>query len=229
MPFIRRHEMCLALENTELDIGMTLINRFWGAAVLVASLGTGVVGHTPSAQAAFVMTIQEVGSDVDVFGSGSINLTALTGVGSSGSAGAIIPVFATIVSGSGAADVYEGLSGPTSFGSGTGADPASSTSGQAVGIGDAALDFFVPSGYVSGTSISSAMAFSGQTLASLGATPGTYVWTWGEGVDADSFTLDIIPEPVSVLLFGLPVAATMLVRRRAKRSVAPSTNGKGVT
>ena len=195
---------------------MTFVKQTVAATAIVAAMLCGAALHSPPAQAAFIMTVEEIGSDVDMFGSGSINLAALTSVGSSSTAGAIIPVFAIIVAGSGGATVYEGLSGPTSFGSGVGADPASSTTGPALSIGDAALDLFVPSGYVSGTAISNSMTFTGQTLASLGGTPGTYIWTWGEGDTADSLTLDVIPEPATTLLLGLPVAATMLARRRSR-------------
>jgi hypothetical protein len=47
-------------------------------------------------------------------------------------------------------------------------------------------------------------------------TPGTYVWTWGSGANADSFTLDIeataVPEPSGLLLFGGGLAALLLWR-----------------
>jgi hypothetical protein len=35
--------------------------------------------------------------------------------------------------------------------------------------------------------------FAGQTFATIGLTPGTYAWTWGSGIDADSFTIEIGP------------------------------------
>jgi len=54
------------------------------------------------------------------------------------------------------------------------------------------------------------------TLAGLGATPGTYVYTWGSGRTADSFTINIgvVPEPVSLAMLGVPAAIALLRRRR---------------
>ena len=48
----------------------------------------------------------------------------------------------------------------------------------------------VPTGYVSGTALSDSATYSGTTLATLGVTPGTYVWTWGTGAN-QKFTLQI--------------------------------------
>ena len=50
----------------------------------------------------------------------------------------------------------------------------------------------VPQSYISGgtgDTLSNGMTFAGATLASLGVTPGTYVWTWASG----SLTLFIVP------------------------------------
>jgi hypothetical protein len=61
----------------------------------------------------------------------------------------------------------------------------------------------VPAGYVSGTFLSDSATYSGKTLASLGVTPGTYVWTWGTGAN-QNFTLQIpVPPPT-----GPPIAIT---------------------
>jgi hypothetical protein len=43
-----------------------------------------------------------------------------------------------------------------------------------------------------------------QTFSSLGATPGTYEWTWGSGAN-QSFTFDIEAVPVPLIGRGLPV------------------------
>jgi hypothetical protein len=75
---------------------------------------------------------------------------------------------------------------------------------------------------VSGTSVSDLTTFAGDTFASLGVTPGTYVWTWGSGATADSFTLQIgpaqtVPEPASLTLLAVGLAGLGMVlhRRRA--------------
>jgi hypothetical protein len=49
----------------------------------------------------------------------------------------------------------------------------------------------VPFDYVSGDPLSASSTYVGATIASLGMTPGEYVWTWGSGDTADSFTLNV--------------------------------------
>src|SRR5262249_37969983 len=47
-----------------------------------------------------------------------------------------------------------------------------------------------PHNYVSGAALSDSMTFNNATLATLGVTPGTYVWTWGTRAN-QNFTLKI--------------------------------------
>ena len=99
-----------------------------------------------------------------------------------------------------------------------------STSGVVLGIAFVAPlvpnSLYLPNGYVSDTSVSNLTTFSGATFASLGVTPGTYVWTWGSGADADSFTLQIgpaqtqtVPEPASLTLLAIGLAGLSIALR----------------
>jgi len=102
-----------------------------------------------------------------------------------------------------------------------------STSGVVLGIAFAAPlvpnSLYLPNGYVSDTSVSNLTTFSGATFASLGVTPGTYVWTWGSGATTDSFTLQFgsaptgVPEPASLALLSAGVVGLGLVRRKRTR------------
>jgi hypothetical protein len=77
----------------------------------------------------------------------------------------------------------------------------------------------VPVGYVSGTVLSDSATWTGQSLASLGLTPGTYTYTWGSGIHADSATVQIgntTPEPGTVPLLGAILALGLAARSRTK-------------
>ena len=144
------------------------------------------------AQAGYIVTLQQVGPDVVATGSGPIDLTGLSFFITQSGGAAMEPQLGNIFTGQHALSesIYLGISGPTSFGSGGVAIP-NSASGDQVGIAGNAGFLLVPTGYVSGNALSDMATYSGKTFATLGVTPGTYVWKWGTGAD-QNFTLQII-------------------------------------
>jgi hypothetical protein len=66
-------------------------------------------------------------------------------------------------------------------------------------------------GYVSGHALADTMTFDNTTFTGLGVTPGTYEWTWGSGLTADSFTLQIGPVAVPAPLIGHGLSVLLAV------------------
>jgi hypothetical protein len=63
------------------------------------------------------------------------------------------------------------------------------------------------------------MTFNNATFASLGVTPGTYVWSWGNGLPNQNFTLVIggvgVPDAGStVSLLGFALLGSAAFRRK---------------
>jgi len=190
----------------------------------IASLGAAMlIGLSAlSARAGYVVDLTQQASNVVATGSGPIDLTGLSSAGPGLSGARVSPDGAEIITGPVGSegllrsDLYTGYTGPTSFGSGGEAIPNTNGSGDIVGIGMFGIDLVVPSGYVSGSPLSDTATYINQTFASLGAIPGTYLWTWGSGASDDTFTLQIgpvaaVPEPSSLLLLGMALAGLMLV------------------
>lgn len=157
---------------------------------------------TPSpAPAGFTVTVSQVGPNVVWSGSGSFNLTDLTlNQNFPGVSSGYNSQFAQFIVGSSSnATTYSGSSFttfPTTFGAPGGAPPVSSTSGSIFGIVQTSgsggpREVLVPQGYTSGTVITGSATYNGQTIAGLGLTSGTYVWSWGSGAGSGSLTLII--------------------------------------
>src|SRR5262249_31126424 len=86
---------------------------------------------------------------------------------------------------------------------------AQSGTGGLVGFTNQLGALVLPFGYHLNPSgfLTSSDTWNGATFASLFVTPGTYTWSWGSGVHADSLTLQIgptSPVPRPVVGAGLP-------------------------
>ena len=191
------------------------------AAILIAA----VAGLPTAANATVTVNINQVGGDVVATASGSLDLTGLTAVGLFSLDKQVQGSDAYIGVGSAfSVDGYSGLSGPAAFGSG-GAFDSSSSSGDGFGLNGSLFGspyVFVPAAYVSGTAIMGTATWSGATLASLGLTPGQYIYT---GDRLDSVIINIgpgVPEPATWAMMVIGFGAIGFAMRRGKRAVALS-------
>jgi PEP-CTERM motif len=192
-----------------------------------ASLAWFIVGGP--AEAAVTIDIRQSGANVVVAGSGAIELAGLTffssgtGVGPGAVEGSSGVAWVGMAGAS--VDLYRGATGPASFGTG-GTISGSSGAGDAFGLLGTAITTFplllVPPGYVSGSALSGSSIFDSATIASLGLTVGTYVYTWGSGASADRLTVDIgaVPEPSTWAMMFLGFASLGFAGYRASRTSA---------
>jgi hypothetical protein len=189
--------------------------------VLIGLVGASLIGcgfSVASARAGYTVTLVQQGPNVVATGSGAIDLTNLlfAYTGNSG-VSQIIPLLGLIVTGPAAPnsfDDYVGVeNGPGNFGSG-GANFGDSGSGDIVGTRHG--EIVVPHGYISGAPLSDGSTYDNQTFSSLGVTPGTYEWSWGNGSD-QNFTLIAVPEPRVGLLLGAALLLLLGVRLRQLR------------
>jgi hypothetical protein len=197
-----------------------------GGAAFSAAVALGLGLSALPAHASYVVTLTQKGGEVVASGSGTIDTDDFTFGTSGPGATHIHPEIGQITTGELLAqiDVYAApLEGPTSFGSGGQTHPTTGA-GDLVGIrtGGAGPFVFVPQGYVSDAPLSDTATYAGQTLSSLGVTPGKYVWTWGDGADAGSFTLvaSVVPETSTWVMMlagfaGLGYAGYRTSRQRA--------------
>jgi hypothetical protein len=185
-------------------------------------LGLAALGGR--AEASGVIDITQVGANVVATGSGAFDLTDL-GPPSLVLFSPVLDPATAFVSVGGSSfqfvHAYQGVTGPASFGTG-GLEHPTSESGDIFGVvgGATPPELFVPRDYVSGSALSGSATYDGTTIAALGLTPGTYVYTWGAGAHADSLTVKIeaVPEPSTWATMLLGVAGLGFIALRGRTS-----------
>jgi hypothetical protein len=190
----------------------------------IAALSLG--GLAVPAHAAYVIDIQQVGSNVISTGSGSINLSGLSySFSQTVSFSGINPASAEWENLAGDVDIYFGAAGPASIGPGS-ATSASSFSGPQFGFffDGVAGNIVLPSSYSSGDQLGpTTMTFDNNTLAGLGLTAGSYQWTWGDGPTADTLAISVagaaaaVPEPATWAMMLLGFGGVGLQMRRQRK------------
>jgi hypothetical protein len=143
-----------------------------------------------------IITMKEVGSDVVMSGSGSLDIFDLFPIGDGFSISYVAPIVSRFACGLEGAGPFNGsiftgatLNKPSNFGF-SAQTIATSGTGDLFGVnlyGFGVDAVFLPTDYVGGSPLNGTSTYSNSTFSSLGVTPGTYVWSWG----SDSITMII--------------------------------------
>ena len=174
----------------------------------------------PTAHSAVVITAVETGGDVvfSMAAGQSIDTSGLSYVGTIGEIARVKADIGLVTLGPEnifdgvvfTGDQYTGVTAPDNFGPG-GNFYATDSSGVIIGV-DRNGSLVLPRNYVSNSLLgASSISFEGQTFASMGITAGNYVYDLG-GVD--TLTLQVVPIPAAVWLFGSALAGLGWIRRR---------------
>ncbi|MBB5712089.1 hypothetical protein FHT02_003345 [Sphingomonas xinjiangensis] len=178
-----------------------------------------------AAQAAITINVDQIGSSVVLNGSGMFDTAGLK-VYSSGNQGSptINPAFGVVQTGASAPiTIFTGLSGPI-LGYKQSVQRATAASGDVFGVSQYLGAIYLPTDYLSGAALSGTSTYVNSTFASLGLTPGQYVFR----SPADTVTLNIglasaVPEPATwaMMLLGVGgIGSSMRRRKNAARRTA---------
>jgi len=207
------------------------INHCGTTGLLVTSLL--VLANGAPAQAVLLLKVEQIGSNVVVTGSGSVNLSSLTfGANDNNFTNTFTATqlyAGPAAFGNGVVKSYSGLSGPSTIGTDPDAvwspDIAGSTgdlfglvsNDQSNGDGTGKPLLFLPQSYTSNASLAGTSVYSDTTFAAFGLTDGTIkTWSWGTGDTADSVNVQVgsTPVPAPLGIAGAGAVFSGIKRRR---------------
>lgn len=196
---------------------MSLLVAASAAAVLLPS----------SANAAVTINIVESGPDVIATATGNISPAAFGTPNCCDISAYAAPNGAQIGFNSSSSPYHGSLnllpiSGPSSFGPGSFTGATSSSGADALLVAGNSNLLYVNGTYVLGSPLALTDTFAGQSLASMGFTPGTYVYSLfdASGVPVDTVTVNIgVPEPATWAMMLLGFGAIGFAVRRRKSQI----------
>lgn len=180
-----------------------------------------------------LLTVEQVGADVVITGSGSIDTSGFSEYGTRNDYNnelSNIKIFAgPATSSNGSIRTWSGLDGALTIGSASSVftpdSSIASSFGQLFGIeadstpltlGGIPL-LVLPQNYVSGSALSGTSRYSNKTLSQLGLTPGTQTWSVGSGASLQTVQITTsVPVPAPLGFAGVPVVFSSI--RRLQRN-----------
>lgn len=208
--------------------------------LFVAACGLSMFG-AGTANAAFTVTYTQGTDGVTATGVGTLKTTGLSRDSGFDSFGPLNPFIqpalrTQIVGGNGFQSYDLTLTGliPSAWGSGGQTNATQATGGGVYFNDNGGTSFAIlgaPIGYTSGSAISNSAFYGAQTFASMGLTLGSYVYNYGSGANADTFSLIVssiptvvptppvtgaVPEPATwaMMILGMGMAGAMMRRRQ---------------
>lgn len=176
---------------------------------------------SPHSDAAVIITITDSPTGMVVTGNGTLNTTDTTLQSSPNTvnnirADAAVSIGPHSSTPAQLLNITSSYSGPSSVGPGNFSNSGNIGSGDLFGINFSAMPtrlyLLVPDNYQSGDPLVGNSFHLNKSIQDAGLTPGSYTWTWGSGPTADSFTVNIVPEPGTIAL--MTVGGILATRRR---------------
>ena len=208
------------------------VNHCGATGLLVTAL-LALASAAP-AQAVLLLKVEQIGSNVVVTGSGSVNLTALNveyDDDNFTNTFTDIQLFAGPAAfADGLVTAYSGLSGPSTIGAIPNVlllpDDSADSNGNLFGLlsndqsngdGTGRPLLFLPQSYTSSALLAGTSFYSNTTYADFGLTDGTIkTWSWGTGATAVSVNVQVgsTPVPAPLGIAGAGAVFTGIKRRR---------------